>query len=98
MLEELEGFDEGFFMVDEESDLSFHARLRGHKCLSVPSAVARHRGSASLGERSDAAVYCAQRNLEYVFFKDMPTTLLVKYLPLHLLTNGVRFLAHMAQQ
>lgn len=36
--------------------------------------------------------------MEYVFFRNMPTSPLVKYLPLHLLTNGFRFLAYMAQR
>jgi GT2 family glycosyltransferase len=98
MLEELGGFDEDFFMVYEDSDLSFRARLRGHKCLYVPTAIVRHHVSASLGVLSDDAVYYAQRNLEYVFFQNMPTRLLVKYLPVHVLTNGFRFLAHMARR
>lgn len=97
MLEELGGFDEDFFIVHEDSDLSFRAQLMGYGCLYVPTAMVNHHLSATLGEQSDIAAYHAQRNAEFVFFKNMPTALLLKYLPLHLLTDlllMVRYLRH----
>jgi len=97
MLEELGGFDEDFFLVYEDSDLSFRARLKGYKCMYVPTAVVRHHLSATLGEKSDAAVYYAQRNIEYVFLKNMPTWLLFKYLPLHVLVNALRLFVFIAR-
>lgn len=97
VLEELDGFDEDFFLVHEDSDVSYRARLLGYRCLFVPTAVVRHHLSATLGGQSDTAAYYAQRNMEFVFFKNMPTWLLLKYLPLHMLTDLfllVRYLAH----
>jgi GT2 family glycosyltransferase len=97
MLEELGGFDEDFFLVYEDSDLSFRARLRGYKCLYVPTAVVRHYLGGTLGKNSSTAAYYAQRNMEYVFFKNMPTWLLFKYLPLHVLANAFRQLVFLTR-
>lgn len=94
MLEELGGFDEDSFMNHEDSDLSFRARLLGHKCLYVPTAVVYHHLGATIGRQSDTAVYYAQRNMEFVFSKNMPTVLLLKYLPLHLITDLSLFLRY----
>jgi len=94
VLEETGGFDDDFFIVHEDSDLSFRARLLGYRCLYVPTAVVRHHVSATLGKESNTAVYYAQRNMEFVFFKNMPTGLLLKYLPLHLLAKVLLFVRY----
>ncbi len=84
---EVGGFDESFFCYFEDVDLAFRLRLAGHRCLYVPEAVARHVGSASAGRGSSFALYHGHRNLVWTYFKNMPLTLLVLYLPLHLLWN-----------
>jgi GT2 family glycosyltransferase len=40
--EELGGFDESFFLYNEDSDLSWRAHLRGFKILYVPTSIIRH--------------------------------------------------------
>jgi GT2 family glycosyltransferase len=84
---EIGGFDERYFCYFEDVDAGFRLRLRGHGCLYVPEAVARHVGSASSGKGSDFATYHGHRNLVWTFFKNMPARLLVVYLPQHLLLN-----------
>lgn len=91
LLDQLGGFDEDFFIVHEDNDLSFRFRLHGYRCVYVPTAVVYHLLSASIGYLSDTAVYYAQRNMEFIFFKNMPTVLLLKYLPLHVVTNLLLF-------
>ena len=81
------GFDESFFCYFEDVDLGFRLRLLGHRCLYVPGAVVRHVGSASFGDGSDFAIYHGGRNIVWTFFKDMPTGMLLRYLPQHLLWN-----------
>lgn len=83
MLDEIGGFDEDFFFSCEDTDLSFRAQLAGYRCLYVPLAVVHHRVGASSRDRS-FLFYMWYRNLEYVYFKNMPQVLLWKYLPLHL--------------
>ncbi len=81
------GFDESYFCYFEDVDLAFRLRLAGHRCLYVPDAVVRHVGSALTGFRSEFTLYHGHRNLVWTFFKDMPTPLLLLYLPQHVLMN-----------
>jgi GT2 family glycosyltransferase len=85
VFEALGGFDERFFMVYEDVDLSYRARLLGHRVVYVPSAVVHHAGSATLGRASASAVFHGQRNLEWVWLKNTPGSLLWRTAPAHLL-------------
>ena len=82
---ELGGFDEDFFVSHEDVDLSYRARLLGYRCRYVADAVVRHHGSMTLGRVSAAAVFHGQRNLEWLYVKNTPATLLLTTLPSHLL-------------
>jgi GT2 family glycosyltransferase len=88
VFEELGGFDEAFFASHEDVDLSYRARLRGYRCRYVADAVVRHHGSATLGRISERAVMQGQRNLEWMYLKNTPGSLLVRTLPGHLLYNA----------
>jgi GT2 family glycosyltransferase len=81
------GFDEDFFSYYEDVDLGFRLRLLGFQCLYLPEAVVKHVGSASVGVKSDFAVYYWQRNFIWAFMKNMPFSLFWKALPAHLLAN-----------
>lgn len=94
---ELGGFDEDYFCYHEDVDLSFRLRLAGHRCLYVPRARVEHLGSFSLGPASDFALYHGHRNLIWTFLKNMPRPLLGKYLPAHLLANGLSVLWFLSQ-
>jgi GT2 family glycosyltransferase len=78
------GFDEHFFMVYEDVDLSYRARLAGHRCWYAADAVVRHAGSGTLGTLSEMAVFHGQRNLEWTWLKNTPASLMVRTLPAHL--------------
>jgi N-acetylglucosaminyl-diphospho-decaprenol L-rhamnosyltransferase len=84
VFEALGGFDDSFFMVYEDVDLSYRARLLGHRCWYVADAVVRHAGSATLGRASSAAVFHGQRNLEWTWLKNTPSWLFWRTLPAHL--------------
>lgn len=81
--ERLGGFDESFFMVYEDVDLSYRARLAGYRCWYAADAVVCHAGSGTLGVASDTAVYYGQRNLEWTWIKNTPGVLLMRTLPSH---------------
>jgi len=85
MLEEIGLLDEDLFMCAEDVDLGFRARLAGYTCHYVPKAIVYHHGSATLGTRNQRTEFLTSRNYESVFFKNMPTSLLLKYLPFHVL-------------
>lgn len=83
------GFDESFFCYAEDVDLGFRLRLKGYRCFYVPAAVVLHVGSAVTGKSSDFSTYHAHRNLVWVYLKNMPSSLLLIYLPQHLLLNFI---------
>lgn len=78
MLDEIEFFDDHFFLNDEDADLNFRAQLFGWKCIYVPSAVVFHKVNASIGRLSDASVYYHTRNLEFTWIKNLPTGLMLR--------------------
>ena len=84
---EVGGFDGDFFCYMEDVDLGFRLRLLGYPSLYVPSAVVLHLGSALTGRSSAFTIYYGQRNVVWVFLKNMPLFLLGLYLPLHLVLN-----------
>jgi GT2 family glycosyltransferase len=96
VFDQLGGFDDDFFASHEDVDLSYRARLRGYRCRYVPDAIVRHHGSATLGTVSTLAVFHGQRNLEWMYLKDTPASLLIRTLPGHLLYN-VAAAAHFAR-
>lgn len=81
------GFDEALFAYYEDSDLAFRMQLLGERCFFVPDAIVRHVGFSTAGEESPFTVYHSQRNLVWAWVKNMPTPLLLAYLPQHLLVN-----------
>lgn len=85
LLEATGGFDPDFFLIYEDADLSFRARLLGRRCLFVPSAIAYHHVNTSIGTFSHNYVFYGHRNSEYVFWKNMTWPLLLLYLPERLL-------------
>jgi hypothetical protein len=54
----------------------------------VADAVVRHHGSATLGRVSASAIYHGQRNLEWLYVKNTPASLLVRTLAGHLLYDA----------
>jgi GT2 family glycosyltransferase len=85
VFDELGGFDEDFFISHEDVDLSYRARLLGYRCRYVADAVVRHHGSVSIGRASGFAIFHGQRNLEWLYFKNTPTILLLTTLPSHMI-------------
>jgi GT2 family glycosyltransferase len=84
VFDELRGFDGSFFMVYEDVDLSYRARLRGHRVWYAADAIVRHAVSASLGLASATAVFHGQRNLEWTWIKNTPASLLWRTAPSHI--------------
>jgi len=85
MLRDIGFFDEDFFLLYEDVDLSFRAQLKGYKCFYVPEALVYHRSSSSIVHDSSVSVYYGQRNLEWVYIQNMPTRLLLRTIFSHIL-------------
>jgi GT2 family glycosyltransferase len=79
MIDDIGFLDDDFFLYDEDVDLSFRAQLTGWKCVYVPDAVVYHKGNATAGRLSDTHVYYHARNLEFVWIKNMPLGLMIRF-------------------
>ncbi len=80
MIDDIGFFDEDFFLIHEDTDLNFRAQLFGWSCFYVPMAVVQHAVSGSIVEESDLSIYYNNRNCDFVWIKNMPLPLLLRYL------------------
>lgn len=85
-------FDETFFAYYEDADISFRAQLAGHKVYYEKSAVAYHKQGATSNKIPGFTVYQTFKNLPLLFWKNVPTKLLLKigsrFLLLYILIFG----------
>jgi GT2 family glycosyltransferase len=89
MIDEIGLFDEDYFLILEDIDLSFRAQLAGWKCLFVPNAVVQHKVNASLKKLGQLSHAHEMRNEKATIMKNVPSRLLLKYLPFYLLEEVV---------
>ena len=68
-------FDERLFMYYEDTDLSWHGRLRGWRYVYEPGAVVRHHHAQSSGAGSPFFRYHTERNRLLVLAKNAPPRL-----------------------
>lgn len=76
MLDEIDGFDDSFFLYCEDADLGLRARWRGWRCLYAPRAVVHHHYSHSAGGASPLKAYYVERNRLFLLVKNFPAPLL----------------------
>lgn len=74
MLEDIrigeEFYDEDFFAFVEDSEISFHAGIRGWRTLYLPSALVRHVRGGSSGKITEFSYYLNARNIMLFLRKD----------------------------
>jgi GT2 family glycosyltransferase len=92
MLEQIGFFDLDFFLLHEDTDLCFRARLAGWNCMYVHSAVVDHKVSASIGYKSALAVYHSVKNSDMVWLKNMPGILMFLTLPEKMISDVAYFI------
>jgi GT2 family glycosyltransferase len=85
MLKDVGFFDQDFFGTYEDGDLSFRAQLRGHECVFVPGAIVYHRLTATMINYPARQAFLSQRNIEFMYLKNMPLGLMLRALPQRLL-------------
>lgn len=72
LFERVGRFDEGYFAFFEDVDLGVRAQLAGFRCWYEPSAVVRHRFSATAGRMPERKIFLLVRNGLKLFFQTMP--------------------------
>ena len=85
--ERLGGFEPGFFCYCEDVDLGFRLRLTGGRTVLVPNAIVRHVGSATLGARSEIALFHGTRNRAWTWIRCAPPWLLIGTIAVHALAT-----------
>jgi GT2 family glycosyltransferase len=85
MLEEIGFLDADFFSIYEDVDLSFRAQLRGYDCVYLPDAIVYHRYRSTLSKTPHRQVFYSQRNIEFVYLKNLPLGLMLRSLPQRLI-------------
>jgi GT2 family glycosyltransferase len=81
MLREVGLFDEAYFAYLEDQDLGFRAQLMGWKARYEPTAVAYHHMMGTSGRIANFDRYLMLRNCIYLYIKNMPSPLHLRYLP-----------------
>jgi len=81
LLQSLHGFDEDFFLYNEDVDLSLRAKRSGAKIWLVSKAKVFHKGSATMGKRTRLHLYYLDRNRFWTKLKNFPLITLIKYAP-----------------
>jgi len=59
--DEVDGFDERYFLYAEDSDLCLRLRRSGYPCLRIPASRVYHEGHSSVGSQSSLAAYYGVR-------------------------------------
>lgn len=85
MLERVGFLDADFFTFYEDLDLSFRAQLLGYECVFVPSAIVYHRFRATMNKYPARQVFLTQRNIEFVYVKNLPLGLMLRSIPQRLM-------------
>ncbi len=82
LLDEIGGFDEDFFLIYEDVDLSLRARHNGDRFLFLPDVRVLHKGSASIGgSLGPLGLYYTTRNNLLFVAKNFPALTLLRCLP-----------------
>lgn len=85
---ELDWFDDDFFLYYEDTDLFWRIRSRGYEIGYEPSAVLRHIHSASSGEASPVFRFHVARNRLLMLVKDATASLALQQVFRFLLTTA----------
>jgi len=79
-LDDVGVFDAQLYAMCEDVDWAFRAQLLGYGCRYVPTAIAYHVGSATIGQGlSDFTLYHTWRNGIWVVLKNYPLSALVRH-------------------
>ena len=96
-LEEVGFLYEPLHAYYEDIELGFRLNLAGWDCVYEGLSVCHHLGSASYGFGSFRQKFNAARNAEIVFYTCMPTWLMIRHLPGHVLAMAMQTVFHAAK-
>ena len=86
---ELEGFDEDFFAHQEEIDLCWRARNKGHQIKYVGTSIVYHVGGATLNEANSYKTFLNFRNSLFSLLKNLPKHKIIPLIFLRMVLDGI---------
>lgn len=86
IFKKLQGFDEKYFALNDDIDLSWRVRLLGYTVVYAANSFVYHRGHATLGPRYKRAEkrYWSERNCLRTLLKNYSFFSIFKHIPLYL--------------
>jgi hypothetical protein len=87
MLDDIGLFDEDFFLIFEDYDLSLRAYQAGWKARFVPEARVFHVRGGTMEPTSSFSVFYGERNKVWVPLKNYPISFLILYSPFIIIEN-----------
>ncbi|MDC6364781.1 MULTISPECIES: glycosyltransferase family 2 protein [Flavobacteriaceae] len=93
----LKGFDEDYFAHQEEIDLCWRAKNRGHKALYVGTSEVYHLGGSTLNNMNPKKTFLNFRNSLYSITKNLPRKKAFTIILMRLLLDGVAALRFVFQ-
>lgn len=85
MLDQVGFLDPDFVMIYEDVDLSFRAQLSGFRCVYVPKAIVYHHYRSTIKKGPALQVFYSQRNIDFVYWKNLPLAFILRSSPHRLL-------------
>jgi len=92
------GFDEDFFAHQEEIDLCWRLKNKGHKIMVEPNSVVYHVGGGTLDAGSPFKTHLNFRNNQKMLFKNLPLPSLFVVIPIRLLLDAVAAITFLKQK
>lgn len=83
------GLDEDFFAHQEEIDLCWRLKNKGHIIMVEPKSIVYHVGGGTLDSNSPLKTQLNFRNNLYMLFKNLPITSLAYIIPIRLFLDGI---------
>jgi len=90
---EVGGFDADFFAHQEEIDLCWRMKSKGHKIMVEPKSIVYHVGGGTLDAGSPFKTHLNFRNNLKMLFKNLPLPYLFFIIPIRLVLDGVAALS-----
>lgn len=81
MIQDVGFLDPDLGMTYEDFDLAYRAQLRGYSCVFVPRAIVYHHFGGTMKARRPQQTFYSQRNIEIVYWKNTPPSLIISELP-----------------
>lgn len=95
LFKKLKGYDERYFALNDDVDLSWRARLLGYKIMYNKKSIIYHKGHGTLGSRNRSLKrYWSERNCLRTILKNYSVYSLRKYLPGYFLILFGEFIWH----